>query len=508
MTMDDWLPSLHRAAEWNQWTNEEKLIQLAGHLQGRALQEWNLLARDGQLPFDEMVQALRGRLEPRTRTLAAQDFRHTSQSDTEKVSDFIRRLERTFMVTYGQDQMSLETMETLLHSQFQEGLRYSLMKAPAVSGAQTYKELCMAAKNEEKRLEELKKRQEYGQVNATQVPRPPKRHQTLPASSRSYSKSMPGQQQQQQQPQEAGRCYQCGRTGHYARDCKGRKSESTGKVQTQHRTGSKKVQSMATRQPKFTPQDFLLSSESEGETSEVRAIWVQDKGSHSMCAHVEVQGVPAYGIIDSGADITIIGGSLFKKVATVAKLRKREFKPADKTPRNYDGHPFTLDGRMDLELTFKDRTMCTPVYIKLDAEDQLLLSEGVCCQLEIIAYHPDVEVWRGKDTKEDGPTTEKSQPETEARVPTVRVRLLQATRLLPQQSVVVRAQADPRPQENGGPLLVEPDQDWERCTGLQVDAALVSPSQDGCVDMVVTNPSGFTQTVDARTEFGTAQPAL
>lgn len=147
--------------------------------------------------------------------------------------------------------------------------------------------------------------------------------------------------------------------------------------------------------------------------------------------------------------------------------------------------------------------MRTPVY-KLDAEDQLLLSEGVCCQLEIIAYHPDVEVWRGKDTKEDGPTTEKSQPETEARVPTVRVRLLQATRLLPQQSVVVRAQADPRPQENGGPLLVEPDQDWERCTGLQVDAALVSPSQDGCVDMVVTNPSGFTQTVDARTEFGTA----
>ena len=44
--------------------------------------------------------------------------------------------------------------------------------------------------------------------------------------------------------------------------------------------------------------------------------------------------------------------AVFKKVATVAKLRKREFKPADKTPRNYDGHLFTLDGRMDLELTF------------------------------------------------------------------------------------------------------------------------------------------------------------
>jgi len=50
------------------------------------------------------------------------------------------------MVAYGQDQMSLETRETLLHSQFQEGLRYSLMKAPAVSGAQTYKRAVYGSK--------------------------------------------------------------------------------------------------------------------------------------------------------------------------------------------------------------------------------------------------------------------------------------------------------------------------------------------------------------------------
>lgn len=80
--------------------------------------------------------------------------------------------------------------------------------------------------------------------------------------------------------------------------------------------------------------------------------------------------------------------AVYSKKLPVAKLHKREFKPADKTPRNYDSYPFTLDGRTDLELTFKDRTMRTPIYIKLDAEDQLLLSEGVCRQLEITAYHP------------------------------------------------------------------------------------------------------------------------
>lgn len=45
----------------------------------------------------------------------------------------------------------------LLHSQLQEGLRYELMKAPAVSGSHTYCELCLAARNEEKRVAELTK---------------------------------------------------------------------------------------------------------------------------------------------------------------------------------------------------------------------------------------------------------------------------------------------------------------------------------------------------------------
>ena len=35
--------------------------------------------------------------------------------------------------------------------------------------------------------------------------------------------------------------------------------------------------------------------------------------------------------------------------------------------------------------------MNTPVYIKMDAKEQLLLSEGVCHQLGMITYHPDVE---------------------------------------------------------------------------------------------------------------------
>ena len=34
--------------------------------------------------------------------------------------------------------------------------------------------------------------------------------------------------------------------------------------------------------------------------------------------------------------------------------------------------------------------MKTPVYVKLNAPEQLLLSQGVCLQLRIITYHPEV----------------------------------------------------------------------------------------------------------------------
>jgi len=118
------------------------------------------------------------------------------------------------------------------------------------------------------------------------------------------------------------------------------------------------------------PLDFLASSLSESEEDGgIRLVRLEDKSSHPKCARVGIQGVPAYGIVDTGADITVIGGELFKKVAAVVRLRKKNFKEADKTPRNSDGQTFSLDGRMNLEITFNDTAITTPVYIKMDAHD-------------------------------------------------------------------------------------------------------------------------------------------
>ena len=85
-----------------------------------------------------------------------------------------------------------------------------------------------------------------------------------------------------------------------------------------------------------------------------------------------------------------MGEELFKNRATVNQLKKKDFKKLYKIPKTYSRQTFTLDGQMQLEISFEEEKMKTSVYIKMDAYDQLLLSEGVCRQLGITIYHPDV----------------------------------------------------------------------------------------------------------------------
>ena len=42
--------------------------------------------------------------------------------------------------------------------------------------------------------------------------------------------------------------------------------------------------------------------------------------------------MPVVGAVNTGADLTIMGGSVFKQIATTARLHKMEVCPADKTP--------------------------------------------------------------------------------------------------------------------------------------------------------------------------------
>ena len=69
------------------------------------------------------------------------------------------------------------------------------------------------------------------------------------------------------------------------------------------------------------PCQYLYSSDEDSVVGQVR-IEDRSRGSEPYLAPVQVQGVHAQEFIDTGADISTIGAELFKKVATVASLKK------------------------------------------------------------------------------------------------------------------------------------------------------------------------------------------
>ena len=122
---------------WNNWTESESLMQFAGFLRGRALQEWSLMSQSEHRTYKPAITGLKTRLHPGNKTLATLDFRHITQKESKSVSDFIGRIEQTSRLAFGRDFISAETTDILLYGKLQDGLKIDLVsKAPAISGAQ------------------------------------------------------------------------------------------------------------------------------------------------------------------------------------------------------------------------------------------------------------------------------------------------------------------------------------------------------------------------------------
>ncbi|KAL5475685.1 hypothetical protein EMCRGX_G025531 [Ephydatia muelleri] len=330
-------------------------------------------------------------------------------------------------------------------------------ESTSFSGATSYKELCVAAKNEERRLKELQKREHYGKIGHP-TPREPTRSNVVKPAEKTNS---------------TRRCFKCHKDGHIARDCPGPEPESRSSGRSLHKQDG------------------------------VRKIKVTDSGSKTHCVRLEVQKVPVYGLIDSGSDITIIGSSLFKRVAAVARLKKGSLMTADKTPRTYDQKTFSLDGRIDLELSFEGKSMKTPVYLKNDAHDQLLLSEGVCRQLGIITYHHLAEPWRG--SKKADTRKSKDHAVTDAKVPRVVVNLVQSLHLPSYKSVVVPVQVSEC--TSLGAVLFEENSSIRELCGVIIVDSLIRPDGKGIAHVVAKNRTGYTARLERGAEIGTAFPA-
>ena len=81
----------------------------------------------------------------------------------------------------------------------------------------------------------------------------------------------------------------------------------------------------------------------------------------------------------------------------------------------------------------------------------------------------------------------------------VRVKHVQVTRYLPQQTVLARVQVENM--QSRQPVLLDSSKSFRAETGLELESAVIVPHKNGYAYITVTNNGGYTVKLDADTEI-------
>ena len=170
-----------------------------------------------------------------------------------------------------------------------------ILKSPMVLGSLDYNALCLAAKNEERRLTELARRQHHCNSGLPKGSLTPAAQQIPPQEKKAAKPKPPDSK-----PGASPECFNCGCHGHLKWDCphpSPARAESRGKSVSQPKSNTHSV-SIA-KETTIDGDNLLhfLYSNSDDQTC---LIQVEDQGRCVKHASVVVQGVHCEGVLDTG----------------------------------------------------------------------------------------------------------------------------------------------------------------------------------------------------------------
>ena len=136
--------------------------------------------------------------------------------------------------------------------------------------------------------------------------------------------------------------------------------------------------------------------------------------------------------------------------------------------------------------------MCTPIYIKMDAHDQLLLAEGVCSQLGIVEYHKDV--WPGTKMNMEAIKAHELKAIDAPLLSVKQVRMSREATIPAGKAVIIPVTIEGIKSQNG-PLLLEKFSDDFEGTGLEMERSLFQQTENGETMLTIFYTSRFTEKI-------------
>ena len=478
-----WLRKLTKHAELQGWSEREKLLQFELHLVGRAEQIYEVLPGESKSSYAKATKALEDRLKPAGRkALSSAQLLRRKQKPGEPVDEFVQAFENLFEKSYGNESgIDPAFRRTLKRDLFVQGLILKWQEKVLPTAENFTEALYQArtAEEQERQLAEIHKREALRPFpSRPQVGAPEKSGDDKaggkplvggkPAWENAQKGQGPGNRRQL-------RCFKCYGLGHFSKDCPMRKAPpeargSCSAVTEEEAAGSD------------------MDSEFERLLNSYASVTSVTGGALGPLYYVTltVSGSPVEALVDPGSSASIMSYALFEKIGPRAGIQAGDLRPADAVLRTYSRNQIAISGQVDLEFTWREKTIASPVYLRADKEDgePLLLGTNVIVPLGLIQPAPGVEARVSKAKSSGGGT----------------VRLVRAERIPRESGMLVKAQLE-GVQGKVGPVVVEPGPMCEGL-GLSMEEMVVEPDADGCVSVIVSNTSCQALSAEAGQEIG------